>query len=70
MVPDLSKYLGGYSPYINHKNEYQVVCHGIAPELSLGGLGGFLRMCLLKADLGLTALSVALSPLTQVPVGP
>lgn len=43
---DLSKYLRRGSPYINHKNEYQVVCHGIATELSFGGLGGFLRMSL------------------------
>lgn len=39
---DLSKYLRRCSPYINHKNEYQVICHGI--ELPFGGLGGFLRM--------------------------
>lgn len=43
---DLSKYIWRCSPDINHKNEYQVVCHGIATELSFGGHGGFLRMCL------------------------
>lgn len=52
-------------------NDYQVVCHGVAAELSFGDIFVLVAFsgCLLKADLGLKVLSVAVTPLTQVPVG-